>query len=323
MTQKNKLHYIHQFRGLSILFIVASHIVWSTGDYPEVKHALRLMLNNSTIFFLIISGFLFEHLSNKYKPGEYFIKKIKHILLPYLFCSAPIIIFLIYRFPGENIAYQLVEYIVTGSHLGPYWYIPVIMMFFLISPIIIYIKKFKAFQYALIFTLLYSILSRRPDTSNVLDQLVYYFGFYHLGMVAAMHREVIESWFATKYALIISAVVWGLSFITLILNIPPPPVKTLQILLLGFVLMNVSNKPLPNKLNKLLSLLADYSFGIYFIHQYVINVFAGMAGKMSIDYKNLLYSVAIFPVVILTSVFTIFIFKKILGNKTSRYFIGS
>jgi peptidoglycan/LPS O-acetylase OafA/YrhL len=61
-----KINYIHTFRGIAILFVVAAHIIWNAGDYIEIKKGIQILLFNPTIFFVIISGFLFEYLSPKY-----------------------------------------------------------------------------------------------------------------------------------------------------------------------------------------------------------------------------------------------------------------
>jgi len=322
MSTKGKLRYIHLFRGIAILFIVASHIFWSNGDHPEIKHAIRLLLSNSTIFFLIISGFLFEYLSDNYEPVKYLTKKVKFILLPYLVCSIPIIAFLLYRFPEENTLSQITNYLISGSHLGPYWYIPVIMVFFIISPAIIYLKKFKAFQFFLIISLLYSLLTMRPESYNVLNNLIYFFGFFHLGIVMAMHRHLLEKWFSSKKSLLFHTLAWTITYTSLVFSISPP-YRTLQLLLLGGLLMNIAYKIRPSKAEKALSLLADYSFGIYFIHQYVINIFAIAAGRLGINYQNLTYSLIIFPLVIISSILIIFFIKKATNPLVSRYLIGS
>jgi|SRR5690554_1858094 len=322
-SRRPKLEYLHLFRGISILFIVAAHLVWSDGDHPLIKHALRLMISNSTIFFLIISGFLFEYLSINYKAIPFLAKKLKYIALPYLFCSIPILLFLLIRFPEENSIKQLFNYLITGSHLGPFWYIPVILFFFLTSPIIIHIKRFIVFKYALIITLGYSILTSRPDSYNLISNVIYFFGFFHLGIVMAMHRHTIEHWFAQPKTLLFLFVLWAIPYSLQFANILPFDLKTIQLLLLGFLLMNVSYLISHPFIKKVLSLLADYSFGIYFIHQYLINIFAAIAARIGFDYHNLIYSMVVFPIVIICSMVIIYTTKKLVGNKRSRLFIGS
>lgn len=323
MSSKERIQYIHLFRGVAILFIVMSHLIWSTGDHPEIKRSIRLILSNSTIFFLIISGFLFEHLSNNYKPVPYIIKKIKFILLPYIFCSIPIMIFLLIRSPEQNLSTQALNYLFTGSHLGPFWYMPVIMAFFLISPLIIFLKQFKIFQVALIFTLLYSIISKRPESYNVIYNLTYYFGFFHLGIVMALHRNTIEKWFGQKIILAMMSVAWVIIYFSLVNNASFAPLRTIQLILLGFILMNICYHINDWYLIKSLSLLAEYSFGIYFLHQYIINALAIIVSKFGINYQNLFYSIIIYPIVLLVSIFLIYTTKQIVGQKTSRYFVGS
>lgn len=322
MSSKERIQYIHLFRGVAILFIVLSHLIWNTGDHPEIKRSIRLILSNSTIFFLIISGFLFEHLSNNYKPVPYLIKKIKYILLPYFFCSIPIIAFKLFRFPEPNLFTQTLYYLITGSHIGPYWYIPVIFAIFLTSPIIIFIKQFKAFQYLLIITLAYSILTKRPESYNVLKNLIYYFGFFHLGIILAMHRQKVETWFSRKRFMITATTIWAATHISLNNN-TLPPCKTLQLVMLAGIIMNACYHIKSPKLIDIFNLLANYSFGIYFLHQYIIDLLAILVVRLGGDYRSLTYSLAIFPLVVCLSVLGVYFIKITVGSSKSRLLIGS
>lgn len=267
METNQKVKYIHTFRGLAILFIVASHVFWSTGDFPEIKKGIHIVLTNSKIFFLIISGFLFEYLSPKYKFWPFLTKKIKFVLLPYLICSLPIIGFLVIRFPEKNIFFQIGSYLVTGTHLGPFWYIPVILLLFLLSPIIFKFRSSRFFDVALLLTLTYSIFSNRPEASELLFSVIYYFGFFHLGMVMARNRNRLEKHLASKRSFLFISAVWiGLYALQISINVPQP-LETLQMLFLGLVLIFFSYKITNPSLTKQFGKLADYSFGIYFLHQ--------------------------------------------------------
>lgn len=323
MNHNQRIQYIHLFRGVAILFIVASHLIWATGDFPEVKKALRLLVSNSTVLFMIISGFLFEHLAYKYKPIPFIKKKIKNILLPYIVCSIPIIVFLLIRQSEDNRLLQTILYIINGNHLGPYWYIPVIMTIFLISPFIIYIRKFKVFQIALIFTLLFSLASIRPNSYNILHNIVYYFGFFHLGMVLCMHRVKFEKWLRKRSLYLFIFSIWITVYLLLIKEALPSIFLTIQLLLLGYILITICYHIKNQHLINLLSLFGDYSFGIYFLHQYVINIFASIVTKFGVNYQSLGYSIIIYPIVIITCLIIIFTIKVLVGNSRSRIVVGS
>jgi len=85
MNKKAFLPYIEWFRGLSILLIVLSHI--RSSILPKEYY---YVLQNATVYFLFISGFLFHYL---YNPQEtvvsFYIKKIQRLILPYLVAALP------------------------------------------------------------------------------------------------------------------------------------------------------------------------------------------------------------------------------------------
>ena len=95
MTQ---LHYINTFRAMAIYFIVAVHAlhVFSWPDGSLSKQFLDVLLNNGSIFFIFISGYLFQHLSVNFKASKYYLSKLKNVVLPYLIISTPAIIYFLY-----------------------------------------------------------------------------------------------------------------------------------------------------------------------------------------------------------------------------------
>ncbi|MFM7372426.1 MAG: acyltransferase, partial [Sphaerospermopsis kisseleviana] len=66
------LHYIHNFRGLSILFIVATHVL-AKLDWKDDKaeKLANILIGDGTVFFVFIACFLFQFLSQKYKFKNY------------------------------------------------------------------------------------------------------------------------------------------------------------------------------------------------------------------------------------------------------------
>src|SRR5690606_16251364 len=123
-------------------------------------------LDNGTIIFVFISGFLFEHLfANNFNFKHYFDKKLKYVVGPYLLVSILPIIDKLYfeqnlRWLPEVLVDQSVlaksfYMLITGKHFGPYWFIPMIVIFYLISPLLVWVNKPKFYIYVfpVIFTL--------------------------------------------------------------------------------------------------------------------------------------------------------------------------
>lgn len=88
------LGHLHNFRGLAIAFIVATHCMsmfdWS--DSPELRNVLARVVANGTIFFIFISGYLFHYLSHDFRALDYWLKKLRFVVLPYSLVSIPAIL---------------------------------------------------------------------------------------------------------------------------------------------------------------------------------------------------------------------------------------
>lgn len=64
MKDKAFLIYLNNFRGFSMLMIVAVHSMYLIEESaPDQYKYLDLVLSNSSVYLLFISGFLFQHLS--------------------------------------------------------------------------------------------------------------------------------------------------------------------------------------------------------------------------------------------------------------------
>src|SRR5699024_273539 len=109
-------------------------------------------LDNGTIIFVFISGFLFEHLFAKnFNFLRYFNKKLKYVIGPYLLVS--IIPILDKLYVQEQLLWlpdflvnqpdilKALYMLITGKHFGPYWFIPMIVIFYLISPLLVWMNK--------------------------------------------------------------------------------------------------------------------------------------------------------------------------------------
>jgi Acyltransferase family. len=128
------LKYIEWFRGLSILLIVLSHLRSSA-----LSDTYYYVLQNATVYFLFISGFLFHYL---YKPGEsvpsFYIKKLKRLVLPYLVAS--LVGFTIWSVQTRTIpgAVLIVRSLLTGTgnvNVG-HWFIPAMLLIFSTYPVL-------------------------------------------------------------------------------------------------------------------------------------------------------------------------------------------
>jgi surface polysaccharide O-acyltransferase-like enzyme len=350
------LDYIHNLRGLAILFVVVVHtraLFPEWLSHPGANHFFDTFFDpsegNGTVLFLFIGGFLFQHITkDKFDFKKYIEQKFKVIMLPYILISVPLIIVRINTnfqslslppgFDDRSVVYQFFYYLLTGSHMAPFWFIATIVLFYLTSPLLHALDNAKFYNYAFPFVFLISIFTYRPaHNGNPLMAYVHYLPIYILGMWASFNKEKILAHsknllyiFATTYLAITVLDLAG--YITLPRDISFEDVLNdglltfniyiFKAVVLCFMLMlllyQLSDRQLPA-----LHLLGTYSFGIFFVHYVFISITRRIAEAMdvTINFSASVY-IAYFLFVLLSAVCTVYIVKKLTGSK-SRYLIGS
>ena len=344
------LSYIHTFRGIAIIIIVAFHtmLMFDWAPYPRLENLLKDILANGTIYFIFIAGFLFQHLLHKYSFKNYMKKKVKNILLPYLFMSIPAIYYTLTVTGVGRVApqaaihlkplwYQVMWLYVTGKAVGPYWFIPMIFLFYLVSPLLKYIDDNGRTYYALPLLLVLSALIHRPENNiNPVHSFLFFFPIYLYGMWASKYKErlLLSVENHAGFLLLLWIILFGIhcAFSAVHGNIhsrltfPPEKIlfdigmfhKLLACTLLTFYL---------NKYEKFmqrtpLGYFAKISFGIYFIHDYFISLLGKLPQFEKIFQNQVVSSFLITLLLVLaSSVLFLHIMKSTFGNR-SRYLFG-
>ena len=274
------LEYIHSFRGIAILFIVAGHVssavAWQNAPFLELL--LKKFLQNGTVYFVFISGYLFQHLSGKYRYGPYLACKIKNIIAPYIVMSLPAIIvftFFAHRwsvdpaFYEQSIPLQIATFYVTGSHLTPYWFIPMIALYYLISPILIWWDR-RGTMYLLLPLLLG--VSFCVSRGTLPMNCAHFFSVYVFGMFCSHYRERVLT-DASRLSPLLVALAVGCLAVDAMQCVPMNGALNLVQKLSLCLLLLYWLARYPRVMAKPLSLCATLSFGIYFVHPYVIAAF--------------------------------------------------
>ena len=298
-----KLNYINVFRAIAILLIVAGHTIQS--EHAIWKPIFKTMLQDGTVLFVFISGFLFQYLSDSFSYPKYLKKKFFNIVCPYLFTSILGILLLFCfpafnRFNGVNKLLQIPMFLTTGIfHNLPTWYIPMTCVFFLFAPVLLWAEKKKIFNGKSLLFCILSVLVLIPFClpryapsafvqptpwqtywvaveGNILRTGLF-FPVYILGMFVAAHRDKIDKLYCAR------GILWGLFLLTCAIDfwviyqgILPgrllAPKMILTFLVLGY-LKHYDNALLSRKrLNGWLDTVAAYSFAIFFLHHYILRV---------------------------------------------------
>lgn len=280
---------MHYFRAFAILNVVFIHI-WrlpmgvSYKEFPSWLGWTNVVLfHDSTIYFVFISGFLFHYLSGRFNITKYFKGRLLNVISPYLIIST-----LIYALNPLGLGvfeYSVRGYItcmLNGTAQVQLWYIPFISLIFAVSPLLLKIEE-KYFIPAALALMLLPILGTRTETYITIGQYLYFFPVYCFGMVCSMRYErfvqISVKYFTVFCALaVLSSVLVALECIQGADSVPVLNMEGLfflQKLFLLFVVVRLL-QGLKNRQFRVLNVLADFSFAIYFFHVLVFDLMGAL-----------------------------------------------
>ena len=345
--KKSFINSINYFRGLAIVIIVLGHCFdfahWNiSNNFENFIYALSL---NGTVYFVFISGFLYYHIFyHKFNYKKFMYKKIQYVLLPYiLFSIVPILFTVFFDGGGEqlpdslkdNPVVAIIWYLVTGKIIVAYWYIPMAMLLFAVSPLVNLLIKSQKVLEAFLLLLPVSLIIHRPiGNINAVHSLIYFFPVYLLGVWSSINNKAIYAYLKdNKKKIAIGLLAIALGFIQILVfkqtgnfhkgfwSITVPDVNLLQKILLCFLFMSILDI-YENTNFKLVSKIAEISFAIYFIHPFVVNILYSVSIRLNLNYQGNFFSwiIAGFLVLVISAAIA-FTVKAVL-KKNSRYLIG-
>lgn len=345
--KKKFINSINYFRGLAIIIIVLGHSYdlarWDiSNNFEKFIHALSL---NGTVYFVFISGFLYYHIFyHRFNYQKFMVKKAQYVLLPYLLASSIPILLTVFVGSGgvflpDNLRGQpflaVIWYFLTGKIVLAYWYIPMAMLLFAVSPLVNRIIQSGKILEVFWFLLPISVIIHRPiENINALHSLIYFFPVYLLGIWSSINNKKIYAYLKDNQKKIIIAllvIVLGLiqvlvfqqtgNFHKSFWSITVPDVNLLQKILLCFLFMSILDK-YENTNFTVANKIAETSFAIYFIHPFLITALYSLEVRLNLGFQGNFISLILATIVaLLGSMAIAFSIKAVLGKK-SRYLIG-
>lgn len=337
----------HYFRAFAILCVMFTHL-WHDPAFIEgfetekrlVTALSDTLFHSSTIYFIFISGYLFEYVNRRktFSVPAFYLSKIRNVLTPYLVLSCLLLLvgslmdhwygsvpaFINEGMPLTSLADALTCLLYGSASLTPYWYIPFILSVFVISPLFFYMND--------------SRLNRLLPPLVVLPLLVprgllfffrnycYFLPIFLLGIFFARNRERCMDFIVrhlrpiAHIALFTSAVIFANFYLDFIPN--TETAYYVQKTAIGMCVILLLERR--QQASPLLDLLARYSFPLFFLHVIVQNICdpALFTGLLPLCGERLL------PASLLAAllesalcVLLVWALKKALG-KRSRYVIG-
>ncbi len=322
---------MHNLRGFAIVLVIVAHSISALSTANDIA-LLRSALTNATVLFVVISGYFFSLLESRYSYYSYLVNKFKNVVFPYLFLSLPAALLYVMdlkqnhpwidmsSFSQLGYVYKYLYLIGTGAHLGPLWFIPMIVLFFFTFPILRKIKKTRLLYIIFLLSLFMSYNVGRPELNNqVFQSFVYFLPAYLFGMIL-QKNEVLVSELATLSILLLPVFCIFTLFIYYFYgyNSSIDNLLKLVLSLLTFAFFH-------EKLNfdfKPLSFLAGISFYLYFVHGYFISLLRILLKEYSVGLPEIIIMMLVFICVITTSALSYFILRKVF-YKRRRFFLGS
>lgn len=299
-TSPEFLASLNYFRAVSILFIVMGHSYGIAGIHADslFEKVVVNIITGGTTLFVFISGFLFHHIFYaKFRYRKFIASKTKNVLIPYLLLSIPIVAWFIMKNDGSSPFFStqgsgivneyltpIFKYYWTGGAMIAYWYIPFIMITFAIAPLhILFIhQKITAQTIVIVLLVISAALIHRPlDNYSVFQSVVYFSPVYLIGIFCSINKELIYRLMKNKETYLFTIVV-GLAVLETVTghngNYHKEPfllngidIMFFQKITLSLFFMIFLHR-FENSSNNLLNKIAATSFGIFFLHGYLIYI---------------------------------------------------
>lgn len=345
---------LHAFRGFAIINIVAVHAIEfifyfagtaesiSKPDLKPFEWGDSILFHDSTLYFAFISGILFSLILVERGYARFFRSKLINVVLPYLFFTC--IMTWRHRAGDGTLTIfdgSLAEFIVlvgknllTGGAVFSFWYIPVLLVLYLATPIFSKLLAIQKAKWVVILIILSPLVCSRAWPEVTWTNFVYFLGAYMLGMVVGENYkktiEIIERYLllVALIAIVSTAVLVGLFYFERpkwgIVAFAESAWYVQKIAIAGLVILLFER--VMNSVPKWLDVLGNYAFSIYFLHAYLLFEMYGVMAKIIDPPTSLpiILGLAILNVVLVTviSVVITYILKLLLG-KYSRSIVGA
>ncbi len=346
----NYIKHLHAFRGFAILNVVGAHawsfmIFWTGGLTHESLNGLfwftETLFHGSTLYFAIISGLLFSQVLEKRGWQVFYESKLTNVLMPYVVVSLFLTAFYwqyLVQNPSVNNSFlgyleQSFTHLLTGKADIHFWYIPVLLALFLVTPVLAWLVN-RALPMAVLVALLPLIISRSPFPDFIKPQtFVYFIGAYTLGMLIGKYYTPIMDYVKTyKWMLTLITVAVSITLYMLyVFQYQVDGVNSLRQTLVYIQKVSMSLLVLywfsanESRLPEWLLGLGTYAFTIFFLHVifigYVINAVRPILSLTRTVELITLFGTMNFLAGILGSVITAYLMKKCLGRH-SRKLVG-
>jgi peptidoglycan/LPS O-acetylase OafA/YrhL len=347
MEPADYLQDVHMFRAVAIVAVVGTHLDldWPPGFASRMAESL---ITNGTVLFIFIAGLLFQHRSRTFAYLNYLKTKLLNVIVPYFVSSMPALVYQYVRHLGiysphahhmfRNPIATAALALLTAAHMRvPFWFVPMIAIFYLLAPLLLAIDRRPRFYWILPVATVVAMFAHRPsDLGDIGHAAVYFVPAYLFGMWFSHYRTTLMARLRPHILLLFAAFVALLIFDTTVLGRAGAihsatlfstengviglnlPIKMLESVILLLALERYA--PI---IGHRLDYLAAASFGVFFVHKYVLD---GLQ-RLMLHFNAHDPSATFLRVVLLISIATLLSLAIIalirwIAGRRSRYIIG-
>lgn len=346
------LPHVHSFRAFAIVAVVATHAFYDLQWYDDellTSKVIVSLVQNGTVPFVFVAGFLFQYLLGRFRYGSYLWTKLRFVVLPYVLVSLPYVYLQKQRHFGVFAAWfprpfksdlaHLAYCFLNGAQMPiPLWFVPMICVYYLAAPLFVFIDRHPRAYAVLPALWLLASFAHRPMIQTALPQTVVYFlPVYLAGMFTSHYRERVLGW-VRRWRWVLVLVVFAALLIEVLLRERTGAIESRSMFSVerGVFDVNLTMKLCISLLmlewlrvarpgvHRLLKKPADLSFGIFFVHYYFIYFARDLRGAMGGApwVGNLLHLATYTAVLLMLSLAMVWAIRRIFGSH-SRYLVGS
>ncbi len=326
--------------AIAVVFLHVNKCFWTFSlddDYWFSANIIECLFYFAVPIFFMISGATLIDYRDRYSTKEYFIKRIKKTVIPFLIWTVISIGYFLWD-KRINFSHISLHYIV-GRFLNPkpwiYWFFPKLFVVYSIIPLLSFVPKEKRKN---VFLYLAVLIFISNSLIPFIQNNVYHFEFELPFMVGGEYTFYILAGYWLRYfkldrkkeiAVYVAAILGLLIHIigtyrlsmnagSLIDTYKGYTNLPCVLYSLGVFLFfrNYGNKIMSRFLNKPVKFLSRYTFGIYLLHMYIVETFPKLINAVTGTYlylrdTSLIYRLTAPFIIIPICILIIFLLRKI------------
>lgn len=344
---KHYYQHVHLMRGFTIAWIVATHttslafIVSEVAGnrYPIAGEIQSVLFYNSTVFFALISGLLYSLVLARKPIVEFYRGKARNVLAPYLVMSLLYVTLNLGSGEGVQLPNDLAEFtqryavqVLAGTSTSVMWYIPVILILFLLTPFFAAALRSKMGIAFLVASLSLPFFFSREWPQFSFNNVAYFAAPYVFGMWLGSNYDVRSShlarWMWAVGAVALLTSIWMIGGVADLMPKVPWEWRTqlyyVQKMCFAILLI-LAFRRLENIHSRLLERLGEDAFALYFLHPLPIFLYGTWAFSRNVPLslgEVVVHAGVLFIVSMALCLAIIALIRRVAGSR-SRLLIGS